>query len=184
MSGEVSSPYISAIMLAYKKNIPIEAAQKQEEAKKSLCADKDLKPIREMLNHEYTEYLDRDEYKSVNDNLNGGYKGIGVKVSKSENKIYGFLPSISARCPYSCSTTSSTASMLLAWSRLSASSRVTPSGRFSLPTSTAATSTASCRLPRVIINSIRWPMVWWKNRAYSFKVVLRNVYARRIFCVD
>ena len=40
------------------------------------------------LNDEYTEYLDRDEYKSVNDNLNGGYKGIGVKVSKSENKIY------------------------------------------------------------------------------------------------
>lgn len=40
------------------------------------------------LGDEYTEYLDRDDYKAINDNLNGGYKGIGVKISEKNNKIY------------------------------------------------------------------------------------------------
>ena len=83
--------YVSSIMLAYKKNIPIEAAQKQEEAKKSLCADKDLKPIREMLNHEYTEYLDYVREKKISNRLYLDYfkacDYLGLDMSIERNRF-------------------------------------------------------------------------------------------------
>lgn len=61
--------YVSAIMAAFKKGIALEEAQKYEEAKKSLCADKDLAPIRQMLNHEYAAYLNYISTKKISHRL-------------------------------------------------------------------------------------------------------------------
>ena len=61
--------YVSAIMAAFKKGIALEEAQKYEEAKKSLCADKDLTPIRQMLNHEYADYLNYIGAKRISHRL-------------------------------------------------------------------------------------------------------------------
>lgn len=58
------------------------------EYNKTRLVDSAAKGYAGALDDEYTEYLDRDEYKSVNDNLNGGYKGIGVKITGKNGKIY------------------------------------------------------------------------------------------------
>lgn len=42
----------------------------------------------EALGDQYTEYLDRESYKSMNESLSGEYKGIGVKISINSEKIY------------------------------------------------------------------------------------------------
>ena len=61
--------YVSAIISAYKKNIPIRDAQRYENEKKSLCSDKELKPVRDMLNHNYEPYLKYIREKGISHRL-------------------------------------------------------------------------------------------------------------------
>ena len=61
--------YVSAIISAYKKNIPIRDAQRHENEKKSLCADKELKPVRDMLNHNYEPYIKYIREKGISHRL-------------------------------------------------------------------------------------------------------------------
>ena len=65
--------YVSAIMAAFKKGVDINAAQKYEELKKSLCSDRSYKPLREFLNHEYIDYLNYIVEKGISHSLYWDY---------------------------------------------------------------------------------------------------------------
>ena len=83
--------YISAIIAAYKKGISIEEMQKYEEIKKNLCADKDFKPIREMLNHNYTKYISYILSKNISHRLYLDYLNacnyLGLDMSIERNRL-------------------------------------------------------------------------------------------------
>lgn len=49
--------YISTIVQAYQENKPLKETQAYMVAKRALCKERDFKPIREMLNGNYDEYL-------------------------------------------------------------------------------------------------------------------------------
>ena len=83
--------YVSSIMAAYKKNIPLDEAQNYEEAKKSLCSDRDYKPIREMLDGEYAKYLDYTRVKHISNRLYLDYlkacNYLGLDMSLERNRF-------------------------------------------------------------------------------------------------
>jgi hypothetical protein len=60
-------------MAAFKKGVDINVAQRYEELKKSLCSDRDYKPLREFLNHEYVEYLNYILEKGISHSLYWDY---------------------------------------------------------------------------------------------------------------
>ena len=82
--------YVSAILLAYKKDMDIKAAQEYESEKKSLCAEKDLKPIREMLNRNYAPYLKYMKEKKISNRLYLDYlracNYLGLDMSLEKNR--------------------------------------------------------------------------------------------------
>lgn len=82
--------YVSSILLAYKKNMDIKAAQEYEREKKSLCAEKDLKPIREMLNRNYAPYLKYIKEKKISNRLYLDYlracNYLGLDMSLDKNR--------------------------------------------------------------------------------------------------
>ena len=49
--------YISSIMRAYEENTTLKSAQAYERAKKTICRERDFKPIRDMLNNNYEKYF-------------------------------------------------------------------------------------------------------------------------------
>lgn len=82
--------YVSAILLAYKKDMDIKAAQEYESDRKSLCAEKDLKPIREMLNRNYAPYLKYVKDKGISNRLYLDYlracNYLGLDMSLDKNR--------------------------------------------------------------------------------------------------
>ena len=85
-----SNYYVSSILLAYKKGMDIKAAQEYEREKKSLCAEKDLKPIREMLNRNYAPYLKYIKEKKISNRLYLDYlracNYLGLDMSLDKNR--------------------------------------------------------------------------------------------------
>lgn len=85
-----SNYYVSSIMLAYKKNMDIKDAQEYESEKKSLCAEKDLKPIRDMLDHNYAPYLKYIKEKKISNRLYLDYlracNYLGLDMSEDKNR--------------------------------------------------------------------------------------------------
>ena len=83
--------YVSAIMAAFKKGVDINAAQRYEELKKSLCSDRDYKPLREFLNHEYAEYLNYILEKGISHSLYWDYfkacRELELDMSLERNKF-------------------------------------------------------------------------------------------------
>ena len=83
--------YISSILSAYKNGIDIDEAQEYELNKKSLCSDKDYKPIREMLNHEYSAYLTYLRKQKTSNRLYLDYlkacKELGIDMSLEKNRF-------------------------------------------------------------------------------------------------
>ena len=82
--------YVSSIIMAYKKGIDIKAAQEYESERKSLCAEKDLKPIREMLNRNYAPYLKYVKDKKISNRLYLDYlracNYLGLDMSLEKNR--------------------------------------------------------------------------------------------------
>ena len=82
--------YVSSILLAYKKGMDIKAAQEYEREKKSLCAEKDLKPIRQMLNKNYAPYLKYVKEKKISNRLYLDYlracNYLGLDMSLDKNR--------------------------------------------------------------------------------------------------
>ncbi len=78
-------------MAAFKKGVDINAAQKYEELKKSLCSDRDYKPLREFLNHEYAEYLNYILEKGISHSLYWDYfkacRELELDMSLERNKF-------------------------------------------------------------------------------------------------
>ena len=85
-----SNYYVSSILLAYKKGMDIKAAQEYEREKKSLCAEKDFKPIREMLNRNYAPYLKYIKEKKISNRLYLDYlracNYLGLDMSLEKNR--------------------------------------------------------------------------------------------------
>ena len=73
-----------------KKGMDIKAAQEYEREKKSLCAEKDLKPIREMLNRNYAPYLKYIKEKKISNRLYLDYlracNYLGLDMSLDKNR--------------------------------------------------------------------------------------------------
>ena len=82
--------YVSAIILSYKKNMPIKEAQRYENEKKSLCSDKELKPIRDMLNRNYEPYLKYVREKGISHRLYLDYLKaciyLGLNMDEPKNR--------------------------------------------------------------------------------------------------
>ena len=82
--------YVSSIIMAYKKGMDIKAAQEYESERKSLCAEKDLKPIREMLNRNYAPYLKYVKEKKISNRLYLDYlracNYLGLDMSLDKNR--------------------------------------------------------------------------------------------------
>ena len=82
--------YVSSIIMAYKKGMDIKAAQEYESDRKSLCAEKDLKPIREMLNRNYAPYLKYVKDKKISNRLYLDYlracNYLGLDMSLDKNR--------------------------------------------------------------------------------------------------
>ena len=58
-----------------------------EEVDKNALADSAIDGMMNYLNEKYSEYLDKDSALSLNDKLDGSYKGIGIQIGK-RNNIY------------------------------------------------------------------------------------------------
>lgn len=58
-----------------------------EEVDKNALADSAIDGMMNYLNEKYSEYLDKDSALSLNDKLDGSYKGIGIQIGKRNNII-------------------------------------------------------------------------------------------------
>lgn len=58
-----------------------------EEVDKNALTDSAIDGMMNYLNEKYSEYLDKDSALSLNDKLDGSYKGIGIQIGKRNNII-------------------------------------------------------------------------------------------------
>ena len=83
--------YVSSIISAYKKGMDVKECQRYESEKKSFCSDRDLKPIREMLDHEYRQYFKYKKEKLISDRLYLDYlkacNYLGIDMSIERNRF-------------------------------------------------------------------------------------------------
>jgi len=83
--------YVSSILLAYKRGMDVQEADTYERLKKSLCSDKDFKPLREFLNRDYVDYLNYILEKKISHRLYFDYfkacQELGLDMNLERNKF-------------------------------------------------------------------------------------------------
>lgn len=82
--------YISSIMNAYKSNNPLKEVQAYEEAKKTLCKDRNLAPIRNMLKGDYKPYFEYIDKQNITHRLYLDYLNacnfLGLDMTEDKNR--------------------------------------------------------------------------------------------------
>lgn len=90
--SELENPsyYISTILSAYKNNKPLNEIQAYEEAVKKLRNDRNLKPIRDMLNGDYKPYFDYIGKQNITNRLYLDYltacNFLGLDMTEAKNR--------------------------------------------------------------------------------------------------
>ncbi len=83
--------YVSTLLTAFKKNKSLKEMQACLEAKKSLCRDKDFKPIREILHGQYEEYFKYIGTQQISNRLYLDYLNacnfLGLDMSQNKNRF-------------------------------------------------------------------------------------------------
>lgn len=83
--------YIQTVLIAYKKNKPLQEVQAYESAKKVLCAYESYKPIREMLGGDYERYLSYIGKQQISNRLYLDYFNacnyLGVDMNEEKNRF-------------------------------------------------------------------------------------------------
>ena len=83
--------YISTIFHAYSTGKPILVADAYERAKKSLCTDKDLKPIRDLFAPRYEDYFAYIGEQKISNRLYSDYAKacsyLGIDMSEKKNRF-------------------------------------------------------------------------------------------------
>ena len=82
--------YVSTILTAFQKSKTLKETQIYESAKKTLCSDKDYKPIREMLNGDYARYFTYISTQGLSNRLYLDYlkacNYLNLDMSESKNR--------------------------------------------------------------------------------------------------
>lgn len=82
--------YILTILQAYKENEPIQEIQLYESAKKQLCKENCLKPIRDMLNGDYKKYIAYTQKQQITNRLYLDYLNacnyLGLDMNEEKNR--------------------------------------------------------------------------------------------------
>lgn len=83
--------YVSTVITAFKKGSDLDYQQKYEDAKKSLCSSSEWKPIRDLFQNNYVEYLQYIGAQKISNNLYLDYLraclDLGIDMSLKKNRF-------------------------------------------------------------------------------------------------